>query len=96
MMCFPRAMLARIVPISLVLAGCQATFVEPRMPAATSQERWQSCYLFGAFGSTDLDARDLCPSGRVRQIRTRANALTLLLSLTMIYTPRIVSVTCAP
>lgn len=86
----------RILLVSLALTACQATFREPRVAAGPVRESWQSYYLFGAFGAAELDVRDLCASGQAHEIRTRANALTLLLSLSMVYTPRIVSVTCAP
>jgi hypothetical protein len=81
--------------LPLLLLGCQATFRDPRVPAGVTHERWQSFYLFGAFGAADVDVRDVCGGRPAREIRTRSSWLALLLSFSVVYTPRIVTVTCA-
>ncbi len=82
---------------ALSAAGCAATFVDPRVPAGEEKGEWLDFYLVGIIGREQVDVRDMCASGRAREVRLGENVLTLGVSvLTLgIYTPRKVTVTCA-
>ncbi len=82
--------------LCVLLSGCTATFREPRLAGGESHSEWTPSYVFGLFGRAEIDVRDHCPSGRVREIETGANVATIGISLLTIgiYTPRRVVVTC--
>jgi hypothetical protein len=81
---------------AVVGSACRSTFVEPRVASGAEQRRWSSFYVFGTFGGEEMDARDVCPNGRVRHVRAEATPLTLLVSVVTIgmYTPRVLSIRC--
>ena len=84
---------------ALALPGCfKATFTDARHPEpAETSVAYRSYFLAGAVGSGDVDVRDYCRSGVARQVRTESSFGTMLISvLTVgIYTPRVVTITCA-
>ncbi|MEZ4223960.1 MAG: hypothetical protein R3B13_23630 [Polyangiaceae bacterium] len=84
-----------ILCMCLSLAGCTATFQDGRS-AVEERTEWSHYFLLGSIGHAELDARDLCPSGRLSRVRTGGNALTLGASLLTvgIYTPRRVTYVC--
>jgi hypothetical protein len=72
------------------LAACAA-----QRPEARSV--WLPTYAFGALGGGDLDVRDHCPQGAMRELSVGSSWATLGVSLATlgVYTPREVRVTCA-
>jgi hypothetical protein len=85
--------------LALTLPGCfKATFEDARSPEpAETSVAYRSYYLVGVVGSGEVDVRDYCRSGRARRVRTESNFGTMVISvLTLgIYTPRVVTITCA-
>jgi hypothetical protein len=82
----------RLVPIALVvtLTGCAARQGVKRV--------WVNAWALGAFGGGDVDMRDLCASGKAREVSVGASWSTLGISVVTlgVYTPREVKVTCVP
>ena len=80
--------------------GCfKATFEDAsRPPAGEEHSEYESFFLIGLVGESDVDIRDHCESGRASGVQTGGNVGTTLISvLTVgIYTPRMVYVRCAP
>ncbi len=59
---------------------------------------WLPTYAFGAFGGSELDLRDVCPSGRAEELSIGSTWATLGVSLITlgVYTPREAKVRCKP
>ncbi|MEB2314294.1 MAG: hypothetical protein OZ921_11110 [Sorangiineae bacterium] len=91
-----RAFRLVIIATALAVTSCSATFVDARVPADTQHRLWRSFYAGGLIGHAELDIRDVCASGRAREVRTGEDALTLALTIVTlgIYAPRRVVVTC--
>lgn len=53
-------------------------------------------YLFGAFGGSALDARDVCPSGEISEFEIRRNASAYVVSIVSLglYLPHQVRIRC--
>lgn len=79
------------------LSGCYAVRYQTRLPAGGSTHRqWLNYYLFGLVGQHDIDLDQVCPQG-VHAWRTEAAAIGLLDLVTLgIYSPRTVTIECAP
>ena len=75
---------------SLGLAACGA-----HQPGAGNV--WLPAYALGAIGGGDLDVRDHCPPGALRELSIGSSWATLGVSLATlgVYTPREVRVRCA-
>jgi hypothetical protein len=73
---------------SLALAGCA--------PPAGTQRVWLPAYALGAIGGGELDVRDYCPPGTLREISEGSSFGTLGISLLTlgVYTPREVRIRC--
>lgn len=85
-----------LLAAALSLTGCaKATFVQPGNVGQDRHEEWTDFYVFGLVGEEHIDARKFCPD-RVAQVRTGANAGTLVVTILTIgiYAPRKVYVTC--
>jgi hypothetical protein len=84
--------------IALALGGCfKATFDDRTTTPGTQHELWRHRFIGGLVGDGEVDARAICPDGRIAQVRTGgslATSLTTIFTL-FIYTPRKVYVTCA-
>ncbi|HYJ10354.1 MAG TPA: hypothetical protein VEX18_15125 [Polyangiaceae bacterium] len=59
---------------------------------------WLPTYAFGAIGGGDVDVRDVCASGKARELSVGSTWSTLSVSVATlgIYTPREVMVSCVP
>lgn len=59
---------------------------------------WLHAYAFGAIGGGDVDVRDVCASGKARELSVGSTWGTLSVSVATlgVYTPREVRVSCAP
>lgn len=81
---------------ALAVTSCSATFVDARVPAEAQHRLWRSFYAGGLIGHAEIDLRDVCASGRAREVRTGEDALTLALTIVTlgVYAPRRVVVTC--
>lgn len=94
----PRLRLLAASLVGLVCqTGCVATFVDQRAPAGEEKSQWLDYYLVGLVGHERVDVRDLCPTGRARQVEVGGNLLTTGLSVVTlgIYTPRKATIVCA-
>lgn len=82
---------------ALAAGGCKATFTDPRVPAGDEHTLWRSFFLGGLVGHAEVDVRDVCASGRAREVQTSEDVLTLGVTVITIgvYAPRRVYVTCA-
>jgi hypothetical protein len=76
---------------SLALTACGA-----HQPAA--RRVWLPAYALGAIGGGDLDVRDYCPPGALRELSVGSSWTTLGVSLATlgVYTPREARISCAP
>ena len=81
---------AALAALCLSLSSCAAS-------AANVQRVWLPAYAFGAFGGGDVDVRDLCASGRVRELSVGSTWRTLAISAATlgVYTPREARLQCA-
>jgi hypothetical protein len=96
--------LERIALLALLLgAGAcaeKATFVRDQRDLqaekGVEREEWLNFWMFGLVGEQDREARQLCPDGRVAEVRTHGDFGTGLVTLLTvgIYAPRKISVTC--
>lgn len=79
------------------LLGC-APSVHAPAGASSIRERWLPSFVFGLFGDTAVDVRDVCPSGVASAVSVGSNAGTVAVTvLTLgVYAPRKVWVACAP
>ncbi len=80
----------------VAVGGCKATFTDPRVPVGTEHSLWRSFYVGGLVGHAEVDVRDVCASGRAREVQTGEDALTLGATIITlgIYAPRRIYVTC--
>lgn len=67
-------------------------------PASGTRRVWLPTYAFGAIGGGDLDARDVCRSGRASELSVGSSWATLAVAFATlgIYTPREARVRCVP
>lgn len=90
-------MTPRLQWLALLLswAACSAGCAQ-RIAPSTVREVSVHEYLFGAFGGSTLDARDLCPSGGVAEFEIRRDAGSYLVSILSLglYLPHQVRVRC--
>lgn len=79
-----------------VLLGCAPSLHVPRGQEHLVRERWVPSFVFGLFGESALDVRDLCASGVATGLSVGANFGTASVTvLTLgIYSPRKVWVAC--
>ncbi len=85
---------AAIMAFGLALgSGCAPHLVRPNEYRA-----WSNGFVYGAFGQRAFDVRDICASGKAREVEVEQSAGTVLLTLFSLglYTPRQVRVRCAP
>jgi hypothetical protein len=82
---------AALLCCCLSLTGCAT-----QRPATRTV--WLPAYGFGAFGGSELDVRDVCPSGAISELSVGSSWATLGISLITlgVYTPREAKVRCAP
>lgn len=75
----------------LALVSCAA-------PRPQVKATWLPAWGFGAFGGGDLDVRDLCPNGTIRELSLGTTWATLGVSVATlgVYTPREAKVRCVP
>ena len=88
------AAFARVACLVLVtLPSCASSSPTPRAPL---REHWVPGYVFGIWGTAELDVRDDCPTTGAAGVRVGATWSTVLVSLFTLglYTPREVHVQC--
>jgi hypothetical protein len=75
---------------SLALASCAST-------SADTRRVWLPAYALGAIGGGDLDVRDYCAPGALRELSVGSSWGTLGVSLATlgVYTPREVRIRCS-
>ncbi len=85
---------AAIIALGFAL-GCGCA---PRLVRQNEYRAWVNGFVYGAFGSHDLDVRDVCASGRARQVDVEHSAGTVLATAFSLglYTPRQIRVRCLP
>jgi hypothetical protein len=85
-----------------MFCGCTQTIQLTANTAQTRQpyveKRWQSHFLLGFVGRSELDLRDHCQSGTVSEVDLTHNYATIIVwAVTFgIYTPRRIIVVCQP
>jgi hypothetical protein len=82
---------AALLTCSLGLTACGA-------PQSAARRVWLPAYALGAIGGGDLDVRDYCPPGALREVSVGSSWATLGVSLATlgVYTPREARISCAP
>jgi len=67
-------------------------------PRAGTRVMWLPTYLYGAIGGGDVDVRDVCASGKARDLAVGQSVATLGIAVATlgIYTPREARVRCEP